>query len=203
MTIKQKGKFIVFEGIDGCGKSTQVAKLYDFLNKKGRLVIKTREHQRQGIGLFIEDVLNGKKKIDPLALEVCFIADRCDHSNQVIGPNLEAGKIILCDRYYWSTVAYSHSQYRSWMLEVNRKIGIKPDLVIFIDTKPKTAMERIGKGRSSKTIFEKEKKLEKIRKRYQWLIKNDPVKKIVIDGNRQVGEIFEEILDKLGYGRNI
>ncbi len=199
----KKGRFVVFEGIDGCGKSTQIEKLYDFLKKKGEKVMMTREHQRQGVGLFIEDVLNGKKTIDPLALEVCFIADRCDHSNRVIGPNLDEGKIVLCDRYYWSTVAYSHSHYRDWMLEVNRKIGIEPDLVIFVDTTPKVAMERIGKGRSTKTIFEKEKKLIKIRKRYQWLVKNDPVKKIVIDGNQSVQEIFEEILDKLGHGQNI
>ena len=199
----KKDRFIVFEGIDGCGKSTQIKKLYDFLKKKGEKVIMTREHQRKGVGLFIEDVLNGKKTIDPLALEVCFIADRCDHVNKVIEPNLEAEKIVLCDRYYWSTVAYSKNNYRSWMLEMNRKIGIKPDLVIFIDTKAKVAIDRIGKGRVSTTIFEKLKKLEKIRKNYLWLMKNDSVKKIIVDGNKKVEEIFEEIIDKIGYGQNI
>jgi thymidylate kinase len=89
------------------------------------------------------------------------------------------------------------------MLEMNKKIGIKPDLIILIDTSPKLAIERIGKGRSSKTIFEKQKLLEKIRKNYLWLVKNDKVKNIVIDGDQKVGEIYNQILDKLGYGQNI
>lgn len=199
----KKGRFIVFEGIDGCGKSTQVEKLNNFFKKKGIKSVKTREHQRKGVGLFIEDVLNKKKTIDHLALEICFVADRCDHTANFIKPELKKDKIVICDRYYWSTVAYSSNNCREWMLTLNKKIGIKPDLVIFIDTSPKIAIERIGKGRNSKTIFEKQKSLERIRKNYLWLVKNDKIKSIVIDGNLKVEEIHEQILDKLGHGQNI
>jgi len=197
-----KTKFIVFEGIDGSGKTTQIKKLHDFLIKKGIKAVMTREHQMSGVGLLIDDVLNKRIKIDPLALEICFVADRCDHTNNFIKPKLKEENVVICDRYYWSTVAYSENKYRDWMLKINKDIGIMPDVTIFVDTSPKVAIERIGKGRNIKTIFEKQKSLERIRKNYLWLEKNDNLKVIRVDGDKKVEEIYEEILAKLGYGQN-
>lgn len=193
--MKRKEKFVVIEGIDGCGKSTQM----EMLKEKLKRVVFTREHTRDGpVGKLIEKVVNRREKIDAVALQLCFVADRIDHVKRVVEPELRKGKIVISDRYYWSTVAYgSLVADKEWLLSVNEKVVRKPDLVILIDIEAKTAVERMRGTRDKKTIFEKRKKLRKIRETYWWLAKKYKKCCVVIDGTKKPEIVNQEILGVL------
>lgn len=195
----RKGKFIVFEGIDGSGKGTQIRKLKDYFEQKGVKTLVTCEHTRDlPVGKLIETTLNGGEKMDPLSLQLCFTADRRDHYQKIIGPVLERGEFVITDRYYGSTVAYTQEDKKQMMLELNEAVVPRADLTFFLDVDPKIAMRRIDDGRSTKTIFEREEVLEKCRQSYLWFcqqMRDNSV--VVIDGNRDVGIIHQEIIERL------
>ncbi len=194
---EKKGKLIVFEGIDGCGKGTQLRKLEIFLTKNGIDNLLTCEHSRDlAIGKLIEKIVNREETVDPLALQLCFTADRVDHYKKVIEPAIKLGKIVICDRYYGSTVAYTEKSKKEIMLKVNENVVAKADLTFFLDIDPALAIKRIAKGREIKTIFEKTKKLEECRKSYWWFFKQIR-EKIVIDGSKDEDVIHQEIISSL------
>ena len=197
MTSK-KGKFIVFEGIDGSGKGTQIKKLKDYLDQLKIKSFVTCEHTRDlPVGKLIETTLNGGEKIDPLSLQICFTADRRDHYQKVIQPALERGEFVISDRYYGSTVAYTDDKMKQIMLDFNQNIVPGADLTIFLDVDPKMAMKRIGDGRSTKTIFERLETLTKSRESYLWFCKKMKGAVIVIDGNKDINTIHLNVLKKL------
>lgn len=191
----KKGKFIVFEGIDGSGKGTQVEKLRVYLEKNKIKTLATCEHTRDlPVGKLIEDTLNGGEKIDPLALQICFTADRRDHYKKIIEPALESGQFVISDRYYGSTVAYTQDSMKQTILDFNQSVVPKADLTIFLDVDPEVAMKRIGKGRSSKTIFERKEILENCRKSYLWFCGKLGHKVTVVDGNDDPNIVHLNIL---------
>lgn len=177
--------FIVLEGIDGCGKSTQARLLAEWLEKEGHKVFLTAEPSKSRIGLFIKEILSGKVKVDPKTLALLFTADRCEHLEKEIAPALSCGRIVVCERYYHSTVAYQSAQgvESEWLFYINR-FALKPDLVLFIDVKADVALDRKG----GKDIFEDKDFLGKVYKKYQRFA---TMKKI--DGCRRYDEVFEDI----------
>jgi dTMP kinase len=196
------GKFIVIEGIDGSGKTTQSKMLVDFINKRDgkEMAVLTREQTNGLVGKLIESVLMRGEKLDPVALQVCFIADRVDHVNTFISPEKDKGRFIVSDRYYWSTAAYGYLSGVGKMelfLDINQKLCPEPDIFILVDLDPKVALERMNLSRESLSIFEKQEKLEKIREAYKLLAKKNKDNVIIIDGNRSAGEIHKEIIEKL------
>ena len=195
----KKAKFIVFEGIDGCGKSTQAELLAEYLKKEGKDVVQTREHTRDlSAGKLIDQIVNHQGQLVPVAMQMLYVVDRIDHSARVIKPALVEGKIVISDRYWWSTIAYSNlCNQKEYFLKIQREVIIKPDVVIWVDLKVKTALERMGSRGKNPTIFEKEKKLKKIRKGYRWLAKKFPKNCIVVDGSKSIEEIHQEIVKKL------
>ena len=198
MTNKE-GKFIVFEGIDGSGKGTQIKKLKEYFEQKGIKTVTTCEHTRDlPVGKLIETTLNGGEKMDSLSLQLCFTADRRDHYQKVVGPALERGEFVICDRYYGSTVAYTQEDKKQMMLELNENVVSKADLTFFLDVDPEIAMKRIDDGRSTKTIFERKEILEKCRQSYLWFCqKMGDNSVVVIDGNRDVDIIHLDIIERL------
>lgn len=136
--------FIVLEGIDGCGKTTQAKLIYDWLLKTGGKVVLTAEPTKNGIGNFIRELLSTGQKIDPRSLALLFTADRNEHLGNFIEPNLREGNIVVSERYYHSTIAYQSAQGvdRNWLFEIN-SFARKPDIVLFIDVKPERAIEKI------------------------------------------------------------
>lgn len=193
-----KGKFIVFEGIDGCGKGTQIKKLQNYFEEKGIKTITTCEHTRNlPIGKLIEKTLNGGEKMDSLALQLCFVADRVDHYKKVIEPAIKKGEFVISDRYYASTVAYTEDDKKQMILKLNEEVVPRADLTIILDIDADTAIKRIENGRLSKTIFERKEKLEQCRKSYLWFSNQVGDSVIVIDGDRNVDIVHKEILDKL------
>ncbi|MEZ5016220.1 MAG: dTMP kinase [Flavipsychrobacter sp.] len=168
----KKGKFFVFEGIDGSGKSTQIELLSQKLQDEGHKVYSTCEPTDGQIGKFIRSILKGENKTDEQTIAALFLADRLDHlHNEENGllKKIEEGYIIICDRYYFSSYAY-HSAHvpLDWVIKANSLPAnlLKPDLNIFLDLAPEKSMERITKGREKLELFENLDRLTTTRKQF-------------------------------------
>lgn len=139
--------FIVLEGIDGCGKSTQAKLLADWFTEQRKEIVLTAEPTKEGdIGKFIREILSSKKQITPEALALLFVADRKEHLNNCIEPLLSEGKVVISERYSLSTIAYQSAQGvdTDWLIDLHKYIR-KPDLIIFLDVSPENAEVNIRK----------------------------------------------------------
>jgi len=195
--MEKRGKFIVIEGLDGCGKTTQVELLAEELREQGEKVIETNEPTGGLIGKLIRQVLEKKAVLSSDALQLLFVADRLDHLRNEIEPTLKKGEMVICDRYLWSTVAYgSLNLDKNWLLSLHRYCSY-PDISIFLEVEPKTCLQRIGLRGKGKTIFEEEGKLRKVWQVYQWLAEKFPKRVIIVDGEREPEKINREILNKI------
>lgn len=199
----KRGKFIVFEGIDGSGKSTQAKMLYDFFRtKEGKKMLGGRgvqltEEPTPGAAM-IRRALQGDMKLEPETLQLLFSADRAEHVAKEITPWLNKGITVICDRYFFSTLAYGGlTADMDWLWEVNKKF-LMPDIVFFIDASPKIAMARIEARNKKHTIFETQAKLVRLRKNYG-MLKNKFNNMIVIDGGGTHKEVHGEIIDILSH----
>ena len=205
-------KFIVLEGIDGSGTTTQAKLLAKYLQEKNLDCVLTVEPTRQTvIGDLIGNLLlypsqsslQGKK-LDSFALQLLFCADRGQHLSQVIKPALEQNKWVICDRYHLSTLAYVETKYRDAIQKIGQQF-LEPDLTIFLQIKPEIALERIKKRGESKQIFEKTKQLERIAANYEREIKQLPAdKKLVLDsGQLSIEELHSIITAHLDEKRSV
>jgi len=187
-----KGKFIVFEGIDGAGLSTQAFLLQEYLKKKGFEVVLTKEPTNNLIGGLIRAGLKKEWKTSARALQLLFSADRSHHLEFEILPALEKGKIVISDRYFFSTIAYGMLELeKEWLKALNSKFLI-PDITIILDVPVEVSLERIGKGRSNTEPFEEREKLEKVRENYIELSK-EYENCFVVDASKSIDEVQEEI----------
>lgn len=195
---KDKGKFIVLEGIDGSGISTQSMELKKTIESEyGQKTILTKEPSDGPIGVIIRQVLSGRiSGIEDSCLALLFAADRADHNLNKIIPALEQGNHVVCDRYLWSSLAYQgRKDDLDWLEQIN-KYAYKPDLTIFIKVKPETSLKRIAESRFKTEIFETTDILQgvynnyiKISKRWQDL--GEQV--IEIDGEQPPKMVTERI----------
>ena len=164
--------FIVFEGIDGAGKTTQIEILADRLRARGLDPYITAEPTGMPTGKEIRRVLSGELKKTPTQVAAMFVQDRIDHNvdpEHGIEGKLSAGKAVICDRYYYSSLAYQGSLTDfDWVMAANCTCPEirRPDLCIFLDLSPEESMKRITKGRTSTEIYEKADTLAKFRARY-------------------------------------
>lgn len=195
--MRKNGLFVTFEGIDGCGKTTQLNLLRDYLISKGHDVIITREpggnHQ---LGKDIRNILlHAQCEVDSKAEMFLFLADRAQHINKFILPNLKVGKIVLCDRHTDSTLAYQgygRGQNIEEIIFLNdiATYNIKPDLTLLYDIDIETSNLRVGKEKdrmeSSGSMF-----LEKVRQGYLTIVKNNPERIKVINAANSIETVFE------------
>ncbi len=164
--------FIVFEGIDGAGKTTQIEILADRLRARGLDPYITAEPTGMETGKAIRRVLSGELQKTPTQVAAMFVQDRIDHNvdpEYGIEGKLSAGKAVICDRYYYSSLAYQGSLTDfDWVMAANCSCPEirHPDLCIFLDLSPEESMKRITKGRTSTEIYEKAETLAKFRARY-------------------------------------
>lgn len=196
-----KGKFIVFEGIDGSGKSTQIELLSQKLSENGIKCFETREPTDFPTGTLIHDILTGNEKADGRAVACLFAADRIEHVvNKKDGllTKLNDGITIICDRYYFSSYAYHGVDAdMDWVIDINSVSRglLKPDATIFMDISAKTAMQRIMCGRDHTELYEKEDRLALVRSKYFEAfgkLKNEE-KIFVIDADKGVEAIADEV----------
>ena len=182
---------INLEGIDGCGKSTQSQFLIEEFEKNDEKTILLKEPTNGKYGKKLWEMLRGKREATTEEILELFVMDRKEHVNEKISPALNEGKIVLMDRYYYSTMAYQAAAG----IDVNRirkdnEFAPKPDIVLIFDLPADLAMKRV-RGHSVADVFEKEEHLEKVRKAYLDL-ENDPLVRIV-DATRTPETIFEEV----------
>ena len=196
--------FITFEGIEGCGKTTQIELLYTCLEEKGQRVIKTREPGGTAFGESLRKAfLNTKMKVYPLSELLVFMAMRAQHIDELILPALEEGTIVLCDRF--TDASYAYQGYgRGIDLNVIERLntlvvkGIKPDLTILLDCPVEKGLTRKAQS-ASMDRFEKEELSfhRKIKKGYEKLVKQDPKRFFVIDGTLDINTIHKTIRKKV------
>ncbi|MGC9059310.1 MAG: dTMP kinase [Candidatus Aenigmatarchaeota archaeon] len=187
-----KGKFIVFEGIDGAGLTTQANLLENYLKSKGYDVILTKEPTNNLIGGLIRAALKKEWITSNKTLQLLFSADRAHHLEREIIPALEKGKIVISDRYFLSTIAYGMIEVeKDWLKALNSKFLI-PDIIFILDLPVEIALERIGKSRFGFELFEERGKLEKIRRNFIELSK-EYNNCFIIDASKSIEEVHENI----------
>lgn len=202
-------RFITFEGGDGTGKSTQVKALERYLAARGRSFVSTREPGGTPLGNLIRQALLevGDQPIGSPTELFLYLADRAQHVRDVILPALESGKIVLCDRYTDSTLAYQgygRGIDLKVLPELNRIAdhGVKPDLTILFDCPVEIGLSRIarrlaehdvGTGRKDRFDSEKADFHEKVRAGFLALARAEPDRFRIIDAARSVVEVTQEI----------
>ncbi len=196
--MRDAGFFVTFEGGEGAGKSTLIQSLHDYLLSTGKDVMKTFEPGATDFGKSIRATLldDLKSDIPPESEFFLYLADRAYHVKHKIFPALAAGKVVLCDRFTDSTVAYQGAGRGLISLERAESIsliatkGLTPDLTFFLDIDPNTSLARL-KGAKDRLESEDISFHEKVRKGYLTLAKENPHRMIVIDATMPKEEVFE------------
>ena len=165
------GRLVVFEGIDGGGKSTQLTRLAEALEAAGHDIVATREpYAGSPAGQRIRAMAKSGEAVAPETELAWFLEQRRDHVRDVIGPALERGAIVLSDRYYLSTVAYQGARGLDWkgLLRDHETEGFpEPDLVLLLDLEAGEGLARVDDRRAAaEPVFEERAFLERVRQIY-------------------------------------
>jgi dTMP kinase len=183
---------VSIEGIDGCGKSTHTKLLARWLRTRGYKVVVTDEPTNGPIGRIIKRILRGELKVPVVAEALLFAADRLHHLDKLIVPAVRAGKIVITERYTYSSLAYQSARGLNlrWIANINAK-ALKPDLAVLIDVPAEVALRRI-KGVRKLDTFERDLKLQrKVRTNYLSVSKKGGAK--ILNGNRPAREVQAEL----------
>jgi dTMP kinase len=202
--MKKRGMFIVFEGGEGSGKSTLMANLYEHLMKSGKAVVLTREPGGSPLGDAIRQLLLQREKalsIAPMAELLLFLAARAQHLEELIRPSLKQGKIVLCDRFNDSTLAYQggargFDEKFIWELCSFACHNVHPHLTIYLDIDPKLGLERVTKTGVAKDRIESEDIHfhQEIRNTYHKIAKNEPKRVRLVDASRTPEEVHHQVM---------
>jgi dTMP kinase len=191
----KKGHLIVFEGIDGAGLTTNSIFLANWLKNNGYKSIYTKEPTESEIGIVIRKILRNEKKADPFLLTLLFTADRNIHVNNVILPFMKEGYFIVCDRYYFSTIAYQsvHGADEKLIRKLSKNFP-KPDIVFLLDVDPRISLKR----KVEKTeLYEKVDFLESVRKKFLELASE--MNFIVIPSEEEINYVQNLIIKVINY----
>lgn len=198
-------KFIVVEGLDGTGKTTQIKILADYIRKKGREVEITAEPTDHPTGKLIRKILSGEVKSTPWALASLFLADRIVHNTDPedgIEKMLSDGKTVISDRYYYSTFSYQgHETDLDWAMNMHFSCPEvrRPDLVLFLTMAPEKCIERIRANRPDEAIeiYENTESLTKISRQFDTVfsILNEDENIVYIDADGTVEEVSERLFE--------
>jgi dTMP kinase len=201
------GKLITFEGIDGCGKSTQMRLLEQYLTERGVAVVSTREPGGTELGRKVRSALldGGKGSVEPLAELLLYAADRAQHVRQVVMPALGLGKVVLSDRFYDATTVYQ-GYARGFDLNLVNQLnelatgGLKPDLTLLFDLDVETGLKRtmrrgggagVAAARPDRLDQEPVEFHERVRKAYLEIAAREPERFRVIHSAGPVEETFK------------
>lgn len=184
-----RGFFIVLDGIDGCGKTIHSGALCESLRKHSYDVVYTTEPSKSPIGRFIEQNILRRTKAPPQVEALLFAADRFDHLSYEVIPMLKANKIVISDRYLYSSLAYQGAQglKLDWIREINY-FAIKPDLALYLDVPAEVGLAR----KSGRTVLENLELEKKVREIYLNLVETGEL--IKVDSNRSIEAVRKEVL---------
>ncbi len=199
--VEGRGAFIVLEGIDGAGKTTHLARLEKRLAAAGRRVYTTAEPTQGAVGGLIRDTLSGYTSRPPAELAALFLADRIHHNENAINgikKMLDAGYDVLCDRYYYSSLAYQGvGTDLKWLMDCNLGCPsiMKPDICIFLDLPASVSAHRIASTRATTEIFEKEDMIRRIKHRFADVFRllNSEENIKIVNTDRPADSVGEEI----------
>jgi len=184
-----KGVFICLEGLDGCGKTTQ-AKLLVRRLRKSCDAFYTAEPSRGNIGRFIKKhCLHGDKRSSGVVEALLFAADRFDHVENTVLPALNKGRVVVSDRYVYSSLAYQGATglELEWIEKINEH-AVRPDLAIFIDVVPETVVQRL---KPKKSVMENLETQKKVREVYMKFVENGEL--VRVDGNKSKSEVAADL----------
>ena len=191
--MQKRGAFIVIEGLDGSGKTTQARLLVQKLRNSHKAVY-TTEPSRGKIGSFIRECcLFEEKRLDSATEALLFAADRIEHIQNEVVPALNKGLLVISDRYLYSSLAYQGSTGLSleWIEAIN-KHALKPDLAVFIDVAPETVMQRLNRKKSVMETLETQRQVREV---YLKFVANDDM--VRIDGDKLVAELSEALYSRV------
>ncbi|MEC8984391.1 MAG: dTMP kinase [Candidatus Neomarinimicrobiota bacterium] len=203
MSSLSNAKFITFEGIDGCGKSTQARLLLDHMNNSGVETILVREPGGTNISEAIREILlhSSSSQMGDRTESLLMTASRAQLTQEVIIPNLDQGKFVIADRYSDSTLAYQGGGRNldiEWLIELNNyaTFTLLPDITFFVDIRPEEALRRKN---SDKDRIEGEgiELQTRVRKTYQILAERFNDRYVIIDGYAEKGEIHQKVLNEM------
>ncbi len=189
--MKKNGVLICIEGLDASGKTTHAHQLVRNLQRRRFDALYTTEPSRGEIGRFIRThVLQRRKRVPSVVEALLFAVDRVDHMEREIKPALEKGKIVVSDRYIYSSLAYQGAAGLDlkWIEEINRS-SLPPNLAVYIDVPPEVVVKRI---RRDKSVMERIETQRRVREVYLKLV--GAGKLVPVDGNREKGEVEKHIL---------
>jgi dTMP kinase len=189
--------FVTFEGLDGCGKTTQARLLVERLEAEGLEVVFTREPGGTPLGERIRELVLHGDHVAPWAEAALYVAARAQHVDQVIRPALERGATVVCDRYLDTSVAYQGAGRGlgvDTILELNLLAvgGLLPDRTVLVDIDIQTALSRVG-GKGDRIERAEVEFWPRVVEGYRTLAERFPERFVVVDGRRPVAEIAEEV----------
>lgn len=198
------GLFVAIEGIDGSGKTTQAELVVKKLKEEGYKVIYTKEPTDEPTGKFIRKILSGELKLPAVSLQYLFGADRAVHLEE-IKKLLQKKYIVVTDRYFWSSVAYGVADMKQItdfyltafsLLSFYHRFMV-PDISFFLDVSADAAYKRIEGSEKHKDIYDDPEKLPMIKNSYEYLMKKFKDKFTIIDGERSIEAVTEELVKKI------
>lgn len=190
--MKKQGFFICIEGLDASGKTTQARRLVRNLRQRGFEAVYTTEPSSGEIGRYIRaHILRRRKRVPSVVEALLFAVDRIDHVERRIKPALQEGKVVVCDRYMFSSIAYQGATglNTKWIEEINRS-ALPPDLAIYLDVPPEVVVKRMKRERS---VMERLQVQRRVRGVYMKLVESGRL--MPIDGNRPADEVSKSILE--------
>jgi len=189
--LKKRGVFICIEGLDASGKTTHAQRLVRNLRRRGFDAVYTTEPSLGEIGSFIRKyILQRKRRVPSVVEALLFAVDRVDHVEKRIKPALEEGKIVVSDRYVYSSLTYQGAAGLDlkWIEEIN-KLAMPPNLAIYIDVPPEVVVKRI---RRKKSVMENLETQRRVRDVYMKFVENGRL--VPVNGNREKDEVSRDIL---------
>lgn len=193
-----RGRFIVFEGIDGSGKSTVARRVAAHLQSEGVEVHLTQEPTETAAGLAVRAAI--EEHADPISTTFLFVADRIQHQAE-LEARLAGGETVVCDRYLHSTLAYQSVTLKDavtspmeWLQDLHEHVALRPDVVVLLDLPVDVAVSRVA-SRGASDPFEKEAFLKQVRQAYLALAEADPDLFLVVDATGSEDAVFESALE--------
>ncbi len=195
----KKGLFITLEGADGCGKTTQLNLLKEYLTSKGYEIVVTREPGGKGLGEKLREILlNYDGEVSDRCEAFLYFADRAQNIDTIIKPAINSGKIVLCDRHTDSSVAYQGYGREQNIDNINMLNelavnGVHPDLTIVFDIDTETSMARVGaeKDRLESAGIEFHKR---VRNGYLEIAKKNPQRIKVVDASQTIEDVQRDVI---------
>ena len=203
MSSSNNAKFITFEGIDGCGKSTQARLLLEYMNKSGVETILVREPGGTNISESIREILlhSSSGQMGDRTESLLMTASRAQLTQEVIIPNMEQGKFVIADRYSDSTLAYQGGGRNldiEWLIELNNyaTFTLLPDITFFVDIRSEETLRRLD---NNKDRIEGEgiEFQARVRKTYHKLAERFNNRYVIMDGYGEIDDIHQKVLNEM------